>query len=199
MPGVNDPESPAAPDAILITVGSVVESQLKMSAVGNWSSYTNDSYKNEGFHNSKYTFQTVAPTFEKKISLNTGVINQIVILHHAQIKPPSPFKSVRYRPPMLSPQEVHEEQQRAVNTFALLVSAIAGPSNLPAPPSMSFTSSTCSSTKLRSYKNTRPEGSNPKHAHADEIAEDDNMIMKDAEDKDDDSTDSSSKGKGKAA
>ncbi|KAJ7654060.1 hypothetical protein DFH06DRAFT_1330159 [Mycena polygramma] len=65
----------------------------------------------------------------------SGIINQILILRAAQIKPPSPFKGSPqkpYRPPMLSPEAVHAQEQRAVGMFRGPISA-PGSSNLPPP------------------------------------------------------------------
>ncbi|KAJ7037488.1 hypothetical protein C8F04DRAFT_1232618 [Mycena alexandri] len=238
MPGPLNPDGPAAPDAVLIVIGIVSDSNfLKLGTVGNWSSYTNDDWKKKDFSAAKYTFTILEPkndptfapdfpialtalkklqsaiskthvnkwlivedgsekairfafkVFDKKNESNRdtdvdirswpvptecrddlekivdthvirpflvfdvdgsaiapmditsklkGLIQQVVILRPAQIKPPSPYKSATkpYRPVSLTPQEMHAEEQRAVKAFALPISSpTAGPSNFPTPPS----------------------------------------------------------------
>ncbi|KAJ6459701.1 hypothetical protein C8R47DRAFT_1081210 [Mycena vitilis] len=69
----------------------------------------------------------------------SGIIHQVVILRPAPLKPASPFKGTRkaYRPPALSPEEVHAQEQLAVNAFTQPISrpgpSNTGPSNLPVP------------------------------------------------------------------
>ncbi|KAJ7035094.1 hypothetical protein C8F04DRAFT_1259453 [Mycena alexandri] len=265
MPGPPNPDGPANPDAILITIGIVSDSNtLKLGPVGNWSTYTNDDWKKKEFSAAKYTFTIVKPkndpvfapdfpiaiaalkkvqntiskthinkwfimqdgtedtirfafnVFEKKDKSNSdtdidirswpvpsecrdalekitdthvirpfivfdvdgtpiepteissklkALIQQVVILRAAQIKPPSPFKSTAkpYRPVSLRPEEVHAEEQRALKAFALPISApgpsalpisTPGPSNLPAPP--------------KRQASQEPEGSDPKRANTGE-------------------------------
>ncbi|KAJ6613332.1 hypothetical protein B0H10DRAFT_1951595 [Mycena sp. CBHHK59/15] len=65
----------------------------------------------------------------------SGLINQIVILRAAQVKPPSPFKGSpqkAYRPPILSPEDVYAQEQQAVEMFCAPISA-PGSSTLPPP------------------------------------------------------------------
>ncbi|KAJ6577272.1 hypothetical protein B0H19DRAFT_1252641 [Mycena capillaripes] len=139
------------------------------------------------------TFNLLHFYFGGKDNSFSSVINQIVILHATQIKPPSPFKAVNYRPPMLSPQQVHGKQQRAVNAFALPVSATAGPSNLPVAPIVILQERKASE---------EPRGSSSKRTHTDdnnvEIAKDvEDKDNEDIEYKDGEDTNSSGKGKGK--
>ncbi|KAJ7045299.1 hypothetical protein C8F04DRAFT_1174261 [Mycena alexandri] len=79
----------------------------------------------------------------------SGIIQQVLILRAAQVKPASPYKSATkpYRPTALTPEQVHAEQQ-AVKAFTLPIST-AGPSNLPASP-------------LKRKASEEPEGSKPK-------------------------------------
>ncbi|KAJ7180905.1 hypothetical protein C8R46DRAFT_1070912 [Mycena filopes] len=61
VPGPVDPDGPAPPDAILIAIGIVADSnQLKVGPVGNWSTYNNETY-NKKFSDAKYTFTIVKP------------------------------------------------------------------------------------------------------------------------------------------
>lgn len=63
MPGPVNPDGPAAPDAIVIAVGIVSEDQLKVTPVGNWSTYTNENFKKKEFaKDSKYTFLIISPS-----------------------------------------------------------------------------------------------------------------------------------------
>ncbi|KAJ7029662.1 hypothetical protein C8F04DRAFT_1187513 [Mycena alexandri] len=63
MPGPLDPDGPAAPDAVLIVIGIVSDSNfLKLGTVGNWSSYTNDDWKKNDFSAAKYTFTILEPS-----------------------------------------------------------------------------------------------------------------------------------------
>ncbi|KAJ7745331.1 hypothetical protein B0H16DRAFT_1856285 [Mycena metata] len=64
----------------------------------------------------------------------SGIIQQVLILRAAQVKPASPYKSATrpHRPTTLSPQQVHAEEQ-AVKAFTLPISS-AGPSNFPTSP-----------------------------------------------------------------
>ncbi|KAJ7607023.1 hypothetical protein DFH06DRAFT_1347667 [Mycena polygramma] len=260
LPDPIDPEGPAAPDAIIVAIGTVADTQFKTSAVGNYNAHTSEDYKAKRFDQAKYTFLIVAPksdptfsldfplfilalkklqnsisrtkinkwliskdgdddairfsfnVFEPKTSLNSdtdieiatwpvpsecreqlqkikdshvirefrvfdvdgsivepsdipsklvgalvecsfgilhysfgdddsfsGIIHQVVILRPAPLKPASPFKGTRkaYRPPALSPEEVHAREQLAVNTFTQPISrpgpSNIGPFNLPVP------------------------------------------------------------------
>ncbi|KAJ7122720.1 hypothetical protein C8R46DRAFT_1253561 [Mycena filopes] len=61
MPGPIDPDGPAPPDAVLIAIGIVTDSnQLKVGPVGNWSSYSGETY-NKKFSDAKYTFTILKP------------------------------------------------------------------------------------------------------------------------------------------
>ncbi|KAJ7859918.1 hypothetical protein B0H13DRAFT_2282767 [Mycena leptocephala] len=64
VPGPTDPDGPADPDAILIAVGIVAESQFKTTPVGNWNTYTSGTYKKKEFDESKYTLLIVSPKFK---------------------------------------------------------------------------------------------------------------------------------------
>ncbi|KAJ6490798.1 hypothetical protein C8R47DRAFT_1215061 [Mycena vitilis] len=260
LPDPVDPEGPAAPDAIIVAVGVVADTQFKTSTVGNYNAHPSEDYKAKRFDQSKYTFLIIAPksdptfkpdfplfinalkklqnsisktkinkwliskdgdddairfsfnVFELKTPLNSdtdieiatwpvpsecreqlqkikdshvirefrvfdvdgsivdpsnipsklvgalvecsfgiiqysfgsddsfsGIIHQVVILRPAPLKPASPFKGTRkaYRPPALSPEEVHAQEQLAVNAFTQPISrpgpSNSGPSNLPVP------------------------------------------------------------------
>ncbi|KAJ7608042.1 hypothetical protein DFH06DRAFT_1379351 [Mycena polygramma] len=69
----------------------------------------------------------------------SGIINQVVILRPAPLKLASPFKGTKkaYRPPPLSPEDVHAREQLAVNAFTQPISrpgpSNIGPLNLPVP------------------------------------------------------------------
>jgi hypothetical protein len=63
-----------------------------------------------------------------------GIINQVIILRPAQLKPPSPFKpsaaaSKPFRAPILSAEQIHAQEQRAVGYFTTPISS-PGPSNV---------------------------------------------------------------------
>ncbi|KAJ6472600.1 hypothetical protein C8R45DRAFT_1104055 [Mycena sanguinolenta] len=73
-------------------------------------------------------FGIVHHSFDKDDAFS-GIINQILILRVAPAQTPSPFKSNRpYRAPILSPTQVHAQEQRAVNLFTKPISA-PGPSS----------------------------------------------------------------------
>ncbi|KAJ7693497.1 hypothetical protein B0H14DRAFT_3897925 [Mycena olivaceomarginata] len=289
MPGPIDPDGPAAPDAIVIAVGIVSEDQLKVTPVGNWSTYTSENYKKKEFgKDSKYTFSIISPkndpvfaadfpvciaalnkqqnsvsktginkwllvkdgnddairfsfkVFEPKTAANkdtdinikmwpvptecrdelakiaeshvirpfivydtdgsivepldipsklsgalvecsfgivhyhfgtddsfSAIINQVMILRPAQVKPPSPFKAASrpYRPPTLSPQQVYAQENKAVESFTLPISR-PGPSNLPTPGS------------LKRKASKEPEGSSTKHVNTGEAE----VVPKDTDD-----------------
>ncbi|KAJ7364746.1 hypothetical protein DFH08DRAFT_950309 [Mycena albidolilacea] len=64
----------------------------------------------------------------------SGIINQVIILRPAQLKPPSPFKpsaaaSKPFRAPILSAEQIHAQEQRAVGYFTTPISS-PGPSNV---------------------------------------------------------------------
>ncbi|KAJ7091515.1 hypothetical protein B0H15DRAFT_978003, partial [Mycena belliarum] len=63
-----------------------------------------------------------------------GEIEQIVILRPPPAQPPSPYKKANkpYRPPAMSPDAIHAQEQLSVKLFAAPVS-LPGPSNLPKP------------------------------------------------------------------
>ena len=64
-----------------------------------------------------------------QLTLILGIINQITILRAAPAQTPSPFKANKpYRAPVLSPTQVHAQEQRAVNLFTKPIS-IPGPSS----------------------------------------------------------------------
>ncbi|KAJ7618847.1 hypothetical protein DFH06DRAFT_1236618 [Mycena polygramma] len=253
LPSPIDPEGPAAPDAIVIAVGIVADTQFKTTTVGNYNAHPTEDYKQKRFDQSKYTFLIIAPksdptfasdfppfiltlkklqsiisrtkinkwliskdgdddairfsfnVFEPKTSFNSdtevniatwpnfkkitdshvirefkvfdvdgslvepsdipsklvgalvecsfgivhysfgnddsfsGVIHQVVILRPAPLKLASPFRGTKkaYRPPRLSPEEVHAQEQLAVNAFTQPISrpgpSNIGPFNLPVP------------------------------------------------------------------
>ncbi|KAJ7047229.1 hypothetical protein C8F04DRAFT_1248251 [Mycena alexandri] len=62
MPGPLDPDGPDVPDAVLIAIGIVSDSNtLKVGPVGNWSTYSNDQWKKKEFAGAKYTFTILKP------------------------------------------------------------------------------------------------------------------------------------------
>ncbi|KAJ7352549.1 hypothetical protein DFH08DRAFT_805761 [Mycena albidolilacea] len=280
MPGPVNPDRPAAPDAIIIAVGIVSEDQLKVTPVGNWSTYTSETNKKIEFaKDSKYTFLIISPkngpvfaidfpvyiaalkkqqnsvsktgidkwllakdssddtiifsfkVFEPKTATNSntdinikmcpvptecwdelakiarshvihpfivyntdgsiveplgipskllgtlvecsfgiiyyhfstddsfsGIINQVMILYPAQVKPPSLFKASSRpdRLPTLSLEQVYAQEEKAVESFALPISHL-GLSNLPVPRSLK-----CKASK-------EPEGSSSKHINTGEV------------------------------
>ncbi|KAJ7336963.1 hypothetical protein DFH08DRAFT_939197 [Mycena albidolilacea] len=86
-----------------------------------------------------------------------GIIQQVIILRAAAPKPPSPIKPSALRPyraTILSPEQVHAQEQRAVSFFTTPVSS-AGPSNTTVP-----------ITKRKA--SAEPEGSNPKRVNTSE-------------------------------
>ncbi|KAJ7339056.1 hypothetical protein DFH08DRAFT_812450 [Mycena albidolilacea] len=103
-----------------------------------------------------------------------GIIQQVIILRAAVLKPPSPIKpsaSRPYRATILSPEQVHAQEQRAVLFFTTPVSS-AGPSN--SKPFLHYkllqllklTSATVPITKRKA--SAEPEGSNPKRVNTSE-------------------------------
>ncbi|KAJ7816707.1 hypothetical protein B0H14DRAFT_3877769 [Mycena olivaceomarginata] len=86
-----------------------------------------------------------------------GIIQQVIILRAAALKPPSPIKPSALRPyraTILSPEQVHAQEQRAVSFFTTPVSS-AGQSNTTVP-----------ITKRKA--SAEPEGSNPKRVNTSE-------------------------------
>ncbi|KAJ7309184.1 hypothetical protein DFH08DRAFT_823608 [Mycena albidolilacea] len=90
MPGPVNPDGPATPDAIkainhvgqphlsvpylIITVGVVSEEQLKVTPVGNWSTYTSETYKKKEFaKDSKYNFLIISPKNDPVFAANFPV------------------------------------------------------------------------------------------------------------------------------
>ncbi|KAJ7076836.1 hypothetical protein B0H15DRAFT_1026366 [Mycena belliarum] len=63
-----------------------------------------------------------------------GEIEQIVILRPPPAQPPSPYKKANkpYRPPAMSPDAIHAQEQLSVKLFAAPIS-LPGPSNLSKP------------------------------------------------------------------
>ncbi|KAJ7803505.1 hypothetical protein B0H14DRAFT_2613209 [Mycena olivaceomarginata] len=100
----------------------------------------------------------------------SGIINQVIILRAAQLKPPSPFKP--FRAPILSAEQIHAQEQRAVGYFTTPISS-PGPSNVFQSSSQTFTAP----TKRRASK--EPDGSAQKHNNTGQ-----------GKDKDDESSDS---------
>ncbi|KAJ6565419.1 hypothetical protein B0H10DRAFT_2445108 [Mycena sp. CBHHK59/15] len=93
-----------------------------------------------------------------------GEIMQVLILRPKRVQPLSPFKSAPskpYRPGVMSPAQVHAQEQQAVNHFTPPVST-AGPSNLPVP------------LRIEKRKGSKePEGSAPKRSNKDSNEQDD--------------------------
>ncbi|KAJ6624212.1 hypothetical protein B0H10DRAFT_1943402 [Mycena sp. CBHHK59/15] len=93
----------------------------------------------------------------------SGIIQQVVILRPPPLKPPSPYKKSStkpYRPPAMSPAEVHAQEQLTVKHFTPPIS-LAGPSNLPLP-------NEASTQNLKRKSSSEPEGSAVKRINSGE-------------------------------
>jgi hypothetical protein len=108
------------------------------------------------------------------ITYISGIIQQVIILRAAAPKPPSPIKPSALRPyraTILSPEQVHAQEQRAVSFFTTPVSS-AGPSNskpflhYKLPQLLKLTPATVPITKRKA--SAEPEGSNPKRVNSSE-------------------------------
>ncbi|KAJ6506486.1 hypothetical protein DFH09DRAFT_1334831 [Mycena vulgaris] len=101
--------------------------------------------------------------FDKDDSFVSEIM-QIVILRPKPVQPPSPYKKTPtkpYRPAAMSPTDVHTQKQRAVNLFTPPIFT-AGPSNIPVSPRIE-----------KRQASDELEGSDPKHAKAEDSNEDD--------------------------
>ncbi|KAJ6610122.1 hypothetical protein B0H10DRAFT_1954153 [Mycena sp. CBHHK59/15] len=94
----------------------------------------------------------------------SGIIQQVVILRPPPLKPPSPYKKSStkpYRPPAMSPAEVHVQEQLAVKHFTPPI-LLAGPLNLPLP------KDEASTQNLKRKSSSEPEGSAVKRINSGE-------------------------------
>jgi hypothetical protein len=58
--GVVDPDGPAPPDGVAVVIGTVIDTDLRVTTLGNWSKYMENTY-NKPITSAKHTFLIIEP------------------------------------------------------------------------------------------------------------------------------------------